>query len=576
MTDAVGTPAAPLAPPDWIIAAEAKGWRWARIMWDRAAAQPESWFDDKKAQAVVDLWPTVVRHTEDRFLGYPFRLSEVQEVIVRLLFGWKIPADVTDPATGAPVRLWVRLYKELRLWVPRKWGKSEFLAGLGLIVWLIEGVPAGQGFIFGRDEAQGRIIFDKMATMISLEERFSNGVVVIQHKNMWCPALRSPMRLMSGKPEGKHGRSATIILGTEMHEWTTRDLQTTLRQSTGARLQPLEAYDSTAGLKSNRVGFGMFEESKQILEGAIDDASVLVVMFALDDDDDWTDEANIARVNPNIGVTPTWSYIRRELAAAKQSTTAEMAFRRYHCNQWVDSATRWLRMDEWDACAKSDWRTAWERNRHRRCALGFDVSSTKDLTALVAWFEPDTPGGRHELAFKFYIPEENVETRVKRDRVPYDKWLKMGALIATPGNYIDQAYLQADIEDAVANHDVSVIGWDKFNATKLFTDLQANGVDPDKFVVVRQGIPTLGEPTKDVERLVGRGLLDHGAHPVMRWMAGNTVVHFDRNMNFAPAKDRSREKIDGMSATVTARAAMLVDVSEPSEWENPDYSPAIV
>jgi phage portal protein BeeE len=55
---------------------------------------------------------------------------------------------------------------------------------------------------------------------------------------------------------------------------------------------------------------------------------------------------------------------------------------------------------------------------------------------------------------------------------------------------------------------------------------------------MRQGIRTLGEPSKHFERLVFAGLLDHGGHPVLRWMAGNVVVHFDRNLNFMPAKDQ--------------------------------------
>ena len=35
-------------------------------------------------------------------------------------------------------------------------------------------------------------------------------------------------------------------------------------------------------------------------------------------------------------------------------------------------------------------------------------------------------------------------------------------------------------------------------------------------------------------------------------MASNAVVHFDRNLNFMPAKDKSAEKIDGIVAGVMA------------------------
>ena len=112
------------------------------------------------------------------------------------------------------------------------------------------------------------------------------------------------------------------------------------------------------------------------------------------------------------------------------------------------------------------------------------------------------------------------------------------------------------IVDKADDPDVQLIGFDPWNARKLVTDLQKAGADPDLFVEMRQGIPTLGEPTKQFERLVYAGLLEHGGHPVLRWMAGNTVVRFDENMNFAPAKKKS-----GSAATRTSRTANCLRVS---------------
>ena len=131
-------------PPDWIIDAERRGWSWALISWNRAAAVPGAWFDADKAQRIVDAWPTIFRHTEDRWAGKPFHLAFWQEIIVRMLVGWKRPIYQTDPATGTTVTLWARIFREMRLWVPRKAGKSEFIAALGLTFWLLEGVVGSQ------------------------------------------------------------------------------------------------------------------------------------------------------------------------------------------------------------------------------------------------------------------------------------------------------------------------------------------------------------------------------------------------------------------------------------------------
>jgi hypothetical protein len=87
--------------PSWLEPVEHDpAYAWAITAWDRAAAVPNSWFDAGKADRVVALWPTVFRLTDLRFAGVPFRLLKWQEIIVRLLVGWKVPAEVVDPATG--------------------------------------------------------------------------------------------------------------------------------------------------------------------------------------------------------------------------------------------------------------------------------------------------------------------------------------------------------------------------------------------------------------------------------------------------------------------------------------------
>lgn len=538
--------------PPWLAAVETDPtYEWALIAWRRSADQPGAWFDYAKADWAVAKWPKWFRLTEDRFAGKPFRLNTWQEIIVRLTVGWKVPVEVLDEDTGLPKIEQVRLIQELRLWVPRKNGKSEFLSALSLMFWAIEGAVAGQGFVFARDEKQAKIVFDKMKTMIAFSPALAKGITPFK-KSLWAPKIRAAFELLTGKAEGKHGRSPTVITGDEMHEWESLELKTTLRQGTGARLQPIGLYASTAGLKDKLVGFGQWEESRAILDGRIEDPTTLVVIFAAAPDDDWQDEAAWRRANPSLGLSPTLAFLKREAALAKDNPRAEAHFRRYHLNQWVDSLVRWLNIKRWDACGATGWQDFKEEMRGRRCFLAFDVSSTQDVTALVALFPPEDEGEGWRLICRFWVPEETMANRVREDRVPYDKFLAVGALETTEGDYVDQNVVQQAIEEALELFDVERIGFDPWNARKLVTDLQKEGADPDLFVEMRQGIPTLGEPTKQFERLVYSGQLDHGGNPVLRWMAGNVVVRFDENMNFAPAKKKSGEKIDGIVAAVMA------------------------
>jgi phage terminase large subunit-like protein len=139
----------------------------------------------------------------------------------------------------------------------------------------------------------------------------------------------------------------------------------------------------------------------------------------------------------------------------------------------------------------------------------------------------------------------------------------------TPGDYVDQDFVKKALEEDLQKFDVSLIGYDPWNATKLITDMQKAGVEEEKFLLMRQGIPTLGEPTKQTERLIMAGQLDHGGHPILRWMAGNVAVRFDENLNYAPTKKRSAEKIDGIVASIMAIGCSMgeEELEGPSVYE---------
>jgi phage terminase large subunit-like protein len=543
------------AEPDWISrAADTRGWAWARVAWQRAAAQPGAWYDAPKADAIVAIWPSLFRLTEQEFSGQPFKLAFWQEVIVRLLVGWKRPYARIDPDSGETTWRHARLFRELRLWVPRKNGKSEFLAALGILFWLIEGGRGGQGFCFAKDLAQGDIVLRKMKGMISQSRRLAPLVNVFK-KHLYQPETESTFVLLSGVPDGKHGRSPTVIIGDEMHEWPSQELATTLRQGTGARLEPIQLYASTAGLKTNPVGVELYEESLAILDGRMAMPATLVVIFAAEADDDIYDEATWRKANPLLGLTPSFDFMRDEAAKAKSSPRAEAHFRCYHLGIWVDAEVRWLNIRKWDACAGAkDWRGRHVREdwTGRECVGGFDVSSTEDLTALVWRFAPQKPGDKIQLAARLWMPAEKFAEREKTGRLPWRAWVDVGAIELTPGDAVDQNFVMQAILDGGNRFKVSKIGFDSWNARKLVGDLHAKGVAPEKTIEVRQGIRSMGEASKRFETQVRNGELDHGGHPVLRWMAAHCCIRFDENLNFMPAKKRSPEKIDGIVAAVIA------------------------
>ena len=188
--------------------------------------------------------------------------------------------------------------------------------------------------------------------------------------------------------------------------------------------------------------------------------------------------------------------------------------------------------------------------RGAECYGGLDLASSSDIAAFVLDF-PSEPGetDRHVWLPVFWIPEDNMIERARKDRVPYDAWVRDGIVRATPGNVIDYGFIVRDIEALGLIYNIKEIAFDRWGAFQVSQALQGAGFEMIGF---GQGYNSMSTPTKELLRMVLGRQLVHGANPALRWMADNLVVSQDAAGNVKPEKAKSREKIDGMVAGVMA------------------------
>jgi phage terminase large subunit-like protein len=542
-------------PSDLVILAQRPECAWISKEFNRLTKGPGIWYDQSAADAAVRFFPDYLRLTDGEWAGKPFILSPWQEAINRIAFGLK-------RADG------FRQIRRVLLWVPRKNGKTELLAGVSLLALMADAEYGGQCYSIAASEDQARIVFDKAATMIAMSEHLPDHLVKTK-ESIYSHELHAALKPLSGNPHGKHGLSASFIGGDEMHEWPSDRLYTFLHQSSGARRQPLEFLISTAGIRGWGYGWQLWEESCRIRDGLMDDDETLVVIYAADKDDDWNDEAVWIKANPNIGTSPKWSYLRSEYKKAKESPRRENDFKRYHLNQWTEQAVRWLPLDTWDQGASGETWNDIDDLKGRACYAGLDLSSTGDITAFVLAFPPKQADAPWRILPRFWVPADNIETRSRRDRVPYDDWRRIGAIEATEGNVVDYEALLAAIFDAFATYDIKVLAVDPFNATATVQRIQQE-IGEERIKMMRQGYLSISAPTKELERLVLSRRIDHGKHPVLRWMAGNVAITQDPAGNIKPAKDKSTEKIDGIAALINALGASMVPGVQSSYLEKTD------
>jgi phage terminase large subunit-like protein len=272
------------------------------------------------------------------------------------------------------------------------------------------------------------------------------------------------------------------------------------------------------------------------------------------DCDDWRDESVWEKANPNLRYlgAPFLDYLRRQVEEAKAMPSQENIVKRLNFCIWTESITRWIPADKWAACAFPVDALAL---KGRTCYGGLDLSTNADVTAWVLVFPPIAEGGKYEVLCRFFLPEDNMAERVKRDKVPYDVWARQGFITLTPGNIIDYAFILAQIEQDAKEYTIAELAFDRWGSQKITTDLQEIGFEVEgkkSLVQFGQGFASMSAPTKEVERMVLAGELAHGGNPVLTWMASNVAIKSDPAGNAKPDKEKSTERIDGVVALIMA------------------------
>jgi phage terminase large subunit-like protein len=282
-----------------------------------------------------------------------------------------------------------------------------------------------------------------------------------------------------------------------------------------------------------------------VLEAPAIDPTFLPIIYEAPIGADWTSRRVWKAANPALGDFRSIEEMAIAADRAKQIPAQENTFRRLYLNQWTEQSSRWLSVTAWDACLGARPRAALAG---RRCYVGMDLSTTTDLTAIVAVF-PDDAGAFDVLA-QFFVPEERIRERARRDHVPYDEWARQGVLTATPGSVVDYDAIRRALGAWAVEFNLQMIAFDPWNATDLVTRLQ--GQDGLTCVTMRQGFASLSAPTKSLEAAVLGRTLRHSGDPILRWNVSNVAVETDPAGNLKPSKTRSTERIDGVVALIMA------------------------
>jgi phage terminase large subunit-like protein len=413
----------------------------------------------------------------------------------------------------------------------------------------------GQVAAAASDRDQSGLIFDELVAFIRDNPDFEARTNIQRHSKLIEDLVSgTKFRALSSDAGKAHGMSPSVIILDELAQWGTgpgRELYDALVTATGARAAPLTFIISTQTADEHSLMSELVDYGKQVNAGRITDPTFSAFVFEVPLDADPWDESLWTLANPALGDFRSLEEMRIFAERAKKMPTLAATFRNFYLNQRVQAESSWIPLDLWDACALEMGPEPTPLSG-RRAFIGLDLSTTTDLTALVVLL-PDADG--YDIKAEFWCPADYIAERGRRDRGPYPLWAQQGHLHTIPGNIVDYTFIVKRIHELMAELDIVEVVVDPWNAKGFIAQLQQDGVPA---VEVAQTMANLTSASKELEKLILGRKLHHDGHPVLRWNISNAVADVDGNGNVKPSKKRSPERIDGVSALVTALARALV------------------
>lgn len=562
-----------------VVAGRVVACKWVRLacqrhlkdMKRRGDDWPYRW-DPWNAADICD-FAELLPHIEGRWATPTLLLEPWQVFTLAVIFGWRRKAD------GG--RRFSKVYWE----VARKNAKSTIAAVITLYCLTKENEPGPYVFIGATTGAQAQKVFHPAKMMAQKTPALCDAFGL----QVWAKSITEPgggyVQTINSKGSTQDGHNPHLSVLDELHAHKDRALYDVMDSAMGARLNPLMWIITTAGFDTETVCYEQRLFATKVLEGVVEANHYFGIIYTLDDDDveaakkgDFN-PANWIKANPNLGVSVGIANMEASATEALAQPGKLADFLTKRLNIWVSSRNGHVNNGKWKACFGP---VDLEALRIAPCWMGYDLASTSDLTSwrLVWWLD-----GRVKTWGLRYLPEAAVDSRSKKNGVPYSRWVlqqpagswsadsDIGAhlarrklLMTTPGDVTDYAYIEQDIRWAMKVFNVQGIGFDSWKAQDLNNRLQADGAP---LLEVRQGFATLAGPMQELDRLYLSGQLDHAGDEILAWCASNVVARPDHNDNLVPSKRLSLEKIDDYAALLNAMAISLHNKpAEPSVYEN--------
>ncbi|MBR5223822.1 MAG: hypothetical protein IKV81_06640 [Clostridia bacterium] len=503
------------------------------------------------------------KHREGVLAGKPLVLNMEQKYIAACILGIK--------EWSKEHNCYVRYFREMDLFVARKWGKDHFVAPLICYFLGLDKEPSAWGQIVAENSAQSLRTFEIVEKEIKNEPlcQVFKKTGSKEKKKILCQINDGKLEYLSGRIKGKDGSNPSFGVANEIHEITNFNQYLAIKSGIGARKQPMMLVISSAGVTPESLYESLQTRNRDFLRKAKlgKDDRIFALMYGIDDDDDIEDTSCWIKANPAMYENrPTLKFLKEQWQALKADPVARNTFISKHLNRQVGAAMTYFDMID----IRNSGTTIKTEDIYDTYAVGgLDLSETTDLTnATLLILKPD---GKFIILQAYFVASECLERNSKKDKMEYAKFECVNSncdvvkklLIITPGSYVDQRAVMDWFVMMRDEYKITIlkIGYDRW-MSKQFIELgkeygfaheqvkkesdEVEKRDDGVLSAVAQGGYTLSGAIKVVKNLFADGIMKYdNTNLLLPYCFYNLRIKVDSNNNVTPHKAKSTGHIDG-------------------------------
>lgn len=370
----------------------------------------------------------------------PLLLQDWQVFIVYNLLGFYWKAKPNE-----------RRYKEAFIFVPRKSGKSLFIAALSLALGLLERRSGSTIYITAASLKQSAEAFNKIIYTMKvrgfLEEfrvRDNNAEHSIMKQfvdSAGTPVGSLHIEAMAANPDRQDSFGCNICIADEIHAYKKAAQYNRFKEAMKAYTNKLMIGITTAGDNVNSFCYGRLQYAEKVLDGIVQDDSLFCFVSKAQKDEngdvDYLDPKQHELANPSYGVTIRPEDIMQEALQAQNDPQQRKDFLSRSLNIYTTAQKAYFNLDEFQTSdAQYDLTLEELAKLPIKWYGGADLSKLHDLTAAALfghWKEKDVD----IIITHGFFPVTAAAQKAEEDQIPLFGWKEDGWLTMTNSATVD-------------------------------------------------------------------------------------------------------------------------------------------